>query len=357
MPFVQRPRRVTQFLSCLAVLAVVLTAACQSTEEPAGPVGTPRVSAEPTAAPSSGSSGDSSGSPSASQSSAKPVDKSDNLDNITVTGEKLKEPKVELKKKPWAIDKTRVKVLEEGKGATVPETGPVEVHYYGVNGRTGEKFDDSFSRGQTATFALDQVVPGFQKGLAGQKAGSRIIVAMPGEDGYDSSGGSPQAGIEVGDTLIFVIDVVSTVLDGPDGEKQELAKDLPQVSDDTDDPKITVPKSDPPTELKVAPVIKGSGAEVSETDSVMVNYRGVLWSDGKVIDENYGDKSQPQTATPSELIPGFSEGLVKQTVGSRVLIVIPPDKAYGPEGNEEMKVPADATLVYVVDILFIQPAQ
>ena len=61
------------------------------------------------------------------------------------------------------------------------------------------------------------MVPGFSKGLVGQKQGSRVLIAMPGSDGYDSSGGSPQAGIEVGDTLIFVVDLVAVQLAGPEG--------------------------------------------------------------------------------------------------------------------------------------------
>ena len=44
-----------------------------------------------------------------------------------------------------------------------------------------------------------------------------MLIAMPGADGYDASGGSPQAGIEVGDTLIFVVDIVATTLSGPEG--------------------------------------------------------------------------------------------------------------------------------------------
>ena len=40
---------------------------------------------------------------------------------------------------------------------------------------------------------------------------------MPGKDGYDPMGGNPQAGIEVGDTLIFVVDLVGVQLPGPEG--------------------------------------------------------------------------------------------------------------------------------------------
>ena len=52
-----------------------------------------------------------------------------------------------------------------GQGAPTVQAGQsVTVNYYGVNGRTGKKFDESFSRGQPVTFSLAQVVPGFSKG-------------------------------------------------------------------------------------------------------------------------------------------------------------------------------------------------
>ena len=54
------------------------------------------------------------------------------------------------------------------------------------------------------------------------------------------------------------------------------------------------------------------------------------------------------------LIPGFVKGLTNQTVGSRVLLVIPPADAY-PEGNKSSpQVEKGDTIVYVVDILFAQ---
>ena len=103
------------------------------------------------------------------------------------------------------------------KGPLVGEGQSVEVNYYGVNGRTGKKFDESFTNGQPVAFSLAQVVPGFSKGLVGQRQGSRVLIAMPGKDGYDPMGGNPQAGIEVGDTLIFVVDLVDVQLAGPEG--------------------------------------------------------------------------------------------------------------------------------------------
>ena len=109
-------------------------------------------------------------------------------------------------------------MLEPGNGPVVGEGQSVEVNYYGVNGRTGKKFDESFStRDSRSAFSLAQVVPGFSKGLVGQHQGSRVLIAMPGKDGYDPTGGNPQAGIKVGDTLIFVVDLVDVQLAWPRG--------------------------------------------------------------------------------------------------------------------------------------------
>ena len=128
-------------------------------------------------------------------------------------------------------------MLESSKGPLVGEGQSVEVNYYGVNGRTGKKFDESFTNGQPVAFSLAQVVPGFSKGLVGQRQGSRVLIAMPGKDGYDPMGGNPQAGIEVGDTLIFVVDLVDVQLAGPEGSTVQ-PRGLPTVTD-----KVVSPRS------------------------------------------------------------------------------------------------------------------
>lgn len=321
-------------------LSLSLLAAC-------GDEGDPAASASPSAPASA--------SPSASTSpsaSASPVKASDNLDAIKVTGAYGKEPKVSFTA-PWAIDKTRTKVLSEGDGPTIQEGATVTVDYYGVNGRTGKKFDDSFSRGEPATFSLAQVVPGFSKGLTGQKQGSRVLIAMPGPDGYDASGGSPQAGIEVGDTLLFVVDIVAAPLEGPEGTTVEPAKGLPTVTDSDGVPEVTMPKTDPPSKLTVQPLIKGKGAEVTDADTITFNYRWYTW-DGKLLEDSYS--SGAQTYPLSGLLPGMTKGLAGQTVGSRVLLIVPPEDGY-PDGNATPKIDEGTTLVLVVDLLFAAPTQ
>jgi peptidylprolyl isomerase len=124
---------------------------------------------------------------------------------------------------------------------------------------------------------------------------------------------------------------------------------LPAVADQNGTPQVTVPKSEPPAKLQVQPLIKGTGKKVGADDTVTINYQWVTWSDGKVVEQTYGSK--PAETPLSTLLPGIVKGLTGQTVGSRVLLVIPPAQGY-PEGNASPKINKGETLVFVVDILF-----
>ena len=138
-----------------------------------------------------------------------PEIKSTSLDDVTVTGKFGDEPKVDFEP-ALSVKETEVKVLSKGDGPTVKATDQVKVNYQGINGRDGSEFDSSWTRGQPATFALNQVVPGFTKAIEGQTVGSRVLVAIPPKDGYGSTG-SPQAGIQGTDTLLFTIDIIDIV--------------------------------------------------------------------------------------------------------------------------------------------------
>ena len=139
----------------------------------------------------------------------------------------------------------------------------------------------------------------------------------------DPSGGNPQAGIELGDTLIFVVDLVGVQLAGP--EEMTPKAGLPTVTEKAGQPEITVPKTDPPAQLQVQPLIKGKGKEVGPNDTITFDYRWVRWSDGKLLEESYS--GEPANAALSGLLPGMVQGLTGQTVGSRVLLVIRPPTA------------------------------
>jgi peptidylprolyl isomerase len=115
-------------------------------------------------------------------------------------------------------------------------------------------------------------------------------------------------------------------------------------------PAITVPEGDPPTELVVDTVVSGDGAEVQEGDLLVVDYVGVLWDGGEEFDSSW-ENEQPATFPigTGGVIEGWDEGLVGQTVGSRVLLTVPPDLGYGDQ--EQGDIPPDSTLVFAVDVL------
>lgn len=100
----------------------------------------------------------------------------------------------------------KIALLKKGTGAVVPEQGSVVVHYVGVNWNTKKIFDESWSKGQPATFDVAQVIPGFSKALIGQKVGSQVLAIIPPAEGYGKAG----AGTDIGgtDTLVFVIDIL-----------------------------------------------------------------------------------------------------------------------------------------------------
>jgi len=96
----------------------------------------------------------------------------------------------------------RVKILEEGDGATVSATDQVTLDYQGIRWEDGEVFDQSYGS-QAATFSITGVIPGFSAAVVGQKVGTRLLVSIPSEDAYPEGSGSDLAGKD----LVFLIDV------------------------------------------------------------------------------------------------------------------------------------------------------
>lgn len=338
----QSGRRTARVAAALAVATLALSA-CGSNQSTTHSSATPT----PSASASASMSASPSVSPSASATPTKAAKVITSLDAITVKGEAGKQPTVTAAW-PIAIAKTQSKVLKAGSGRQVASGSTLSINYVGIDARTGKTFDSSFSRGQAATFSLSQVIAGFQKGLVGHKVGDRVLVMMPGSDGYDSSGGNAQAGILKGDSLIFVVDILDVAYTEASGTTVTPAAGLPTVTMKDGVPQLTIGKATKPSTLVVQPLIKGSGAKVTATDTLLVKYRSWAWSTGKVIDEGY--TSAGIQGQLSSTISAWKKGLVGQTVGSRVLLIAPPSEAY-PDGDPSASISKGETLVYVIDIL------
>jgi peptidylprolyl isomerase len=118
-------------------------------------------------------------------------------------------------------------------------------------------------------------------------------------------------------------------------------------------PKVKVPGGNPPKKLVVKDLIPGTGQAAKAGDPITVNYIGVNFDGGKMFDNSY-DRGQPFPFQlgGGQVIPGWDQGLVGMKVGGRRQLTIPPNLAYGPQGQPPTIKPNE-TLVFVVDLLSI----
>jgi len=100
-------------------------------------------------------------------------------------------------------------VLIKGAGAKVTASSTAIVNYQLLIWRTGQVVtgNDTWAAGQTASFPMSGVVPGFQQALEGQAVGSRVLVVIPPALGYGTSGNT-QAGILGTDDIVFLVDIL-----------------------------------------------------------------------------------------------------------------------------------------------------
>ncbi|MDC0767799.1 FKBP-type peptidyl-prolyl cis-trans isomerase [Streptomyces sp. HD] len=249
-----------------------------------------------------------------------------------------------------------VKTVIAGNGTTVVENDYIQANYLGQIWSTAKVFDNSYDRKTPLLIQLSQgrIIDGWRYALTGKKTGSRVQMAVPPTWGYGEQG-EPQAGIKGTDTLVFVVDIQKTFNTKSSAKGTEVAQDntdLPKVGTNTDGkaPSLEIPKSDPPKKLVANYVIEGDGDEVTAENTVLVQYKGLQWDTGKEFDSTYANK-QLVSFPLQKVVKGWSQGLTGKKVGSRVLIVIPPDLGYGDNPPQGSGIAKGATLVFSVDIL------
>lgn len=244
----------------------------------------------------------------------------------------------------------------EGSGATVNQGDWVTVNYSAKDWTTGKDLPSSYDSGQKPQLyqaGKGQLLPAFDQSVVGKKVGSRLLVVAPPAAAFGDQG-SATLGVGKGDTVVFVLDVMESVPQDAtlSGAMTQAPATMPQVKDNGKAAvTITIPTGQPaPTDLQTSVLIKGTGKQVQSGQTLLVQYTGVLWSNGQQFDSSWshGGAQQIQIGTGA-VIPGWDKGLVGQPVGSRVLLVIPPSLGY--KDQAQGSVPANSTLVFVIDIL------
>jgi peptidylprolyl isomerase len=176
------------------------------------------------------------------------------------------------------------------------------------------------------------------------------VAIFPPKDAHDGRG-VESLGIGPEDSFVFVFDLSRVYLEKAEGSTVAPEAGMPAVVTTPEGiPGITIPSSEAPDELRIAQLIKGAGETVKTGENVTMHYSGFLWDGGTKFDSSW-DKGSPAqfVVAQGQLIDGFLSAVIGQTVGSRVVVVIPPALGYGEQASST--IPANSTLVFVIDIL------
>ena len=236
--------------------------------------------------------------------------------------------------KPFDVVRSGSRSVWPGTGDVLERDDPVLLNLYAQDGRDGTELQNTFRTAPVAyTMTEGSLGNNLFEALEGKRVGARLSLI------------EEQDGVPV----LLVVDVLPARASGV--EAPAPAKNLPQVRlDDLGVPEVRIPRgAEPPSRLVVHPLIRGSGPQVRAGQILTVEFTAVRWSDGSVVDTTWTEGTPPQSAEIGigRLVEGWDQGLVEQTVGSQVLLVVPPQQAYA---NTKSRL-AGETLVYVVDIL------
>jgi len=301
--------------------------------------------------------------PSASASSSSSAAANSNANaSVTVAGAFGTTPVVKIPKL-HAENTLTVKTVIPGTGATVTKSDAMAANFvlYFWDGTTNSLKANTFTANPTVIGGT--MLPGLETALIGQKVGSRVLAVIPPAQGYGTSGNS-QLGITGTTTLVFVIDVLKSYSDTAGASGTQVSSGggtLPTVTAHAGSaPTITIPATNPPSGLVTKTLIKGSGPALVKGQYVIVQYTGYIWRTKKVFDSSWSSGSPfgfVIGASPEQVISGWDIGLAGQTVGSRVMLIIPPKDGYGSTGASQAGITGTDTLVFVVDIIdVLKPA-
>jgi len=275
---------------------------------------------------------------------------------VTATGAFDKTPKVTIPKAKPGTGLT-IRTLIQGNGTTLTKSEALAANFvlYFWQGTTSSLKANTYTSNPTVIGGT--MLPGLESALIGKKVGSRILAVIPPAQGYGTSGNS-QLGITGSTTLVFVIDVLKAYADTAGATGSQVSNgggNLPTVSAKSGSaPTVTFPSSGPPSALVTRTLLKGKGAAVAKGDYVVAQYAGYIWRTKKVFGSSWSSGSPfgfTIGASPEQVIPGWDKGLVGQTVGSRVMLSIPPAQGYGSSGASQAGIKGNDTLVFVVDII------
>ncbi len=226
-----------------------------------------------------------------------------------------------------------------------PKPGQTIVVNYTGTLEDGTQFDSSFDRGQPGEFIVGRLIDGFDEGVSTMKIGGKRKLIIPPQLGYGAEGAGGGI-IPPNATLIFEVELLAI---------RPEPTPLPEIAPATPPP-VTGQEITAGTGLKYIDIQVGTGATPQSGQTLSVHYTGWVQSNGSKFDSSL-DRGEPFTFVigVGQVIDGWDQGIATMQVGGKRRLIIPPELAYGEQGFPP-KIPANATLVFDVELLDVQTA-
>lgn len=211
-----------------------------------------------------------------------------------------------------------------GEGAEAQAGDIASVHYTGWL-EDGTVFDSSLKRNTpfNVPIGAGRVIPGWDEGLAGMKAGGERVLVIPPDLGY---GEQATGSIPPNSTLIFLVQMLS--IEEP---PSPAAVEEYQTTENG---------------VEYAILEAGEGDEVASGDIITFGFKAWL-DDGTLFDDSDQGGGPAQFQLGQSRLPGLDEGIIGMKIGETRQLRIPPELAYGEEGAGDV-IPPNATIIFEI---------
>jgi FKBP-type peptidyl-prolyl cis-trans isomerase FkpA len=220
----------------------------------------------------------------------------------------------------------------------------IKIQFTGKLMASGNTFDYG-----TKEATLSSILPsGLQAGLAVLPEGTRATLYIPATLAYGAVG---TGAVPPNANLIYEVEILDVTR--PSSEVTQLTQDVQKVDQYLADSSITAVTD--ASGLRYVIHEQGSGAKPGWFDKVKIQYVGKLMSTGA---EFYSGTLQPAEGFDSrvvDFIQAFQVGLQKLNKGGKATFYVPSGLAFGIKGTKDNKVPANANLIYEMELVDIIP--
>jgi hypothetical protein len=277
---------------------------------------------------------------------------------------------------PTNSTKAETTIVKSGSGLKL---GPNDVAFVQASlysGSSGKLLESTGTDGQFtsigAEFNVGSKSNPVGRYLSCERVGSRSVTVMPSKTFLGTAAAVKSAGLGAKSSVVLVSDITYGYRGRAVGILQDPQSGFPSLVTSGDGtPGLTFDLQTAPKTLKWEVTRRGSGAKVKAGQELLLQVEGVEWTNPAATStfDSTWTTHAPRIYKLTALAPtsdgssgeavysldaGSVKALTGQTVGSQLIVVVPPKYGY-PSGKAPSAYPS-GTLVFVYDILGVLPS-